>query len=372
MAEVYLARCKTYSEEEVARAVRDCFSHFNLDRRSVWEGKRVLLKPNLLAARPPEHAVTTHPAIVGAVIDHVRSLGAYVAIGDSPGGAVRGIARVLNKTGIARVCESRGVEFVNFEASGWSRISLVDTSYEIARAVSEFDLVINLPKFKTHVLTLITGAVKNTFGCIPGFRKSALHLANPKPDEMASAIVDIFAIVKPFFNLLDAVYAMEGDGPASGRPIHLGIIGASTDAVALDAVFAHLIGLDPERVPTTRIAHERSLGEGSIDAIKIKGSDPAQVRPASFSVPSNWKFRLIPKPIANLVSKLVWVRPRIDPASCTNCHECIKMCPSHAITVEEGVLTIDDRRCVSCLCCHEICEFGAVEIKMSTLARLLA
>jgi ferredoxin len=270
------------------------------------------------------------------------------------------------------VCQAKGASLVNFEAGGWVPRSVDGRSYKIANAVLEFDKIVNLPKLKTHILTLITAGIKNMFGCIPGFGKSALHLANPRPKDMSKVIVDVFSIVKPWVTLVDAVDVMEGNGPSSGSIRHLGIVAASTDCVALDTVLATIVGIDPARVPTTREAWERELGEGSMGGISLSGVNLEDVRPRDFAVPANWKFALLPGVLGRLVANLVWVKPEVIPDDCVGCGECVAMCPADAIEMDGERAVIDHERCTSCLCCHEACVRGAIDARMSRLARLIA
>jgi uncharacterized protein (DUF362 family)/Pyruvate/2-oxoacid:ferredoxin oxidoreductase delta subunit len=372
MAKVVIERCDSYSPGAVRGAVeRALGAALGPDGDSVSE-KRVLLKPNLLSAREPVRGVTTHPAIVGAVVDYFRDRGARVYIGDSPGGALRGIERVWERTGMLDVARARGATLVSFEAGGWVVRSVDGRPYAIAKAVGDFDRVVNLPKLKTHILTVLTGGIKNMFGCVPGFRKSSLHLAHPRPDAMSKVIVDVFSLVKPWVTLVDAVDAMEGNGPSSGRVRHLGIVAAGTDCVALDTVLARIVGIDPQRVPTTREACERGLGEGSIGKILLQGAKLDDVTVGGFEVPSNWKFFLIPGGLGRLLARLVWVKPDVRPEDCIGCGDCVSMCPAGAIRLHSGKAVIDQARCTSCLCCHEACVAGAVGVRISRLAKLIA
>ena len=371
MSKVALVRCGSYGQHTVAAAAQEAFSSV-LDATEGLKGKRVLVKPNLLSAKDPRRGITTHPAVVGAVIDYLKCRGAEVSVGDSPGGAVRGVERVWANTGMLEVAQEKGVNLVNFEAAGWVERSFEGRTYQIAKAVLDFDRIVSLPKLKTHVLTLMTAAMKNTFGCIPGFRKSALHLAHPRPNAMSRVLVDVHSIVSPWVTLVDAVEAMEGNGPSSGKIKHLGFLAASSDSVALDTVLARIVGIDPVRVPTNREAYARGLGEPSSAGISFPVLKPGDIESGDFAVPSNWKFFLIPNVFVRLLARFVWVLPVVDPQRCVGCGECCDICPAGAIRLAHGKASIDGARCTSCLCCHEVCAVGAVYTKMSRLARLVA
>jgi uncharacterized protein (DUF362 family)/Pyruvate/2-oxoacid:ferredoxin oxidoreductase delta subunit len=372
MTTVVLERCESYSPEVAGRAVERALSAAVGPERSGLAGQTVLLKPNLLAARDPARAITTHPVIVGAAIDYFQGLGARVSVGDSPAGAVRGVRRVWENTGMLEICRCKGAEIVNLEAGGWVSKSVSDRTYEIARSVYDFDRIVNMPKLKTHILTLMTASIKNMFGCVPGFRKSVLHVAHPDPGSMSRALVDIFSLVKPWITLVDAVDVMEGNGPSSGRVRHLGLLAAGDDCVALDAVLAEIIGLNPARVPTTWEAARRGLGEVQGDRIEVKGPEIGSLAVKDFDVPANWKFFLIPGFLGRLLARYVWVRPVVRREVCTGCGECVAICAAGAINLSSGRAGVDDRMCTSCMCCHEACSVGAIDTRMSWLARRIA
>ncbi|UCD17455.1 MAG: DUF362 domain-containing protein, partial [Candidatus Zixiibacteriota bacterium] len=273
-------------------------------------------------------------------------------------------------TGMAAMAEREGIELVNFEASGVVRRELDGRVYFLARPAAEADFIISLPKLKTHVLTLMTGAVKNMFGLIPGFRKANYHKENPKPADFAQVVVDILALRPPDLTIMDAVLAMEGDGPSSGNPRRVNLLLGSADPVALDAVASDIIGLPPDKVPTTRIASEAGLGFGWPEAAYIVGQRLADVRMNDFQLTSNRKLELLPKFLVRLIDPYVWVRPAIRRDECTKCNTCVDSCPTHALSGEdEEVPIIDYDTCINCWCCHELCPSRAVFVNRSWLAK---
>jgi uncharacterized protein (DUF362 family)/Pyruvate/2-oxoacid:ferredoxin oxidoreductase delta subunit len=368
---VVAKRCTSYDPEAVGSALERLLEPLGGMEAFVQPEQKVLLKPNMLSAKDPARAVTTHPVIVEAVAREVRRCGGVPVIGDSPGGAIRGIRRVWANTGMEEMAERSGIELVNFEASGSKGIDFGRYTFFVSKPVLEADVIINLPKLKTHSLTLLTCAVKNMFGVIPGFRKAELHKLFPKPGEFAEMLVHLYKLVTPSINIVDAVVAMEGNGPSSGRPFDLGVLIAGEDGVAVDAVASRMIGFPEGFIDTTRIAAAMDLGEADIAELDLVG-DGADVRPDSFELPSNRVKKLIPRPLARLIAPLISVRPVIDPGRCTGCGFCFESCPVKAIVPRGGVYEVNDKRCIDCLCCHELCPESSIDIELSWLARFFA
>lgn len=365
---VVLTKCPDYEAGMVSRALRDTLELLGGIGAFVKPGQKVLLKPNLLSAKDPARAITTHPVIVEEVARLVREAGGNPFVGDSPGGAIRGITRVWENTGMKEMTERAELELVSFEASGSKAVESGPYTYYIAKPALEADVIINLPKLKTHSLTLLTCAVKNIFGTIPGFRKAEAHKLHPKPEEFAQMLVHLYQVLPPALSIVDAVTAMDGNGPSSGNPFDLGLIMAGTDAVAIDAVAADRVGYPEDFIDTTRLAGEMELGESGLERITVTGSG-AEVKADGFELPSNKVMRLIPGPLIRLVTPLVWVKPVIDPKICSGCAFCFESCPVDAISKDGDVYRIDDGKCINCLCCHELCPDRSIEIKLSWLAK---
>lgn len=372
---VAVVRCDGYAEETVDRAVREAVGLVGGVSRFVRAGQRVLLKPNLLSAKGPDRAITTHPSVVGALAGLVREAGATPSIGDSPGGALRGVDRVWKNTGMLDLSERTGVPLVSFEASGAIERRGELRSYMIARPVLEADVVVNVPKMKTHVLTLYTGCVKNTFGAIPGFGKARVHNIAARPVPFSRHVVDVYSLVRPALHVMDAVVAMEGNGPSGGRPRAVGAVLAGADGVAVDAVAAAMMGCGDGRVPTTRIAAGLGLGVGDPAMIDVVGEDPASFDTAGFQLPETRGFNFIPGFLVRALRPLVWVYPEMSKdwgCRAEACALCVRSCPAGAIAMTPDGPVVDRKACVECLCCHEVCPEQAVRVRLSWLARRLA
>ena len=372
-AEVSIVKAADYNPRLLEAQIEAVLAPLGGLEAFVKPGMRVLVKPNLLSAKGPDRAITTHPEFVAAIARLVRRAGAGVQVGDSPAGAKTGIQRVWDNTGLTEVSRRDDFELVCFESAGVKPVSVNGNQYYIARPVLEADLVISLPKLKTHVLTLMTGGVKNVFGVIPGFRKGLYHKEAPNPRHFAHIIVDIFSAVRPGLTIMDAIDAMEGDGPASGVRRQAGLIMASRDAVALDTVAANIIGLDPAKVHTTRYCQNRGLGMGRMELIAVRGESIDDVRIPDFKLTSNTKMELLPKFLVKVIDPFLWLRPAIAEDLCIQCGECVKSCPTNAMRRidEDSHPYVVQEHCINCWCCHEICPVRAVEIERSWLAKRL-
>jgi uncharacterized protein (DUF362 family)/Pyruvate/2-oxoacid:ferredoxin oxidoreductase delta subunit len=374
-ARVAVVRCGSYEPAVVGAAVREAVSLLGGMSRFVRAGERVLLKPNLLSAKAPDRAITTHPAVVEAIAVLAREAGGTLSIGDSPGGAIRGVERVWRNTGMLDLSERTGVPLVSFEASGSVEVAGKLRTYMVARPVLDADAVLNLAKMKTHVLTSYTGCVKNMFGIIPGFMKSRIHSMAPRPIPFSRHIVDVYSLVRPRLSVLDGVVAMEGDGPSGGRPRHVGAILAGEDAVAVDAVAAGMMGFAEGTVPTLRIAAERGLGTAARADIDVVGEDPASFDLRGFALPNTRFMNLIPDFVVRALEPWIWVCPEMSKEwGCRGdaCGLCVRSCPVRAIEMTEGGPVVTRKKCIECLCCHEVCPEQAVRVRLSWLARRFA
>jgi uncharacterized protein (DUF362 family)/Pyruvate/2-oxoacid:ferredoxin oxidoreductase delta subunit len=336
---------------------------------------RVLLKPNLLSTAGLEKAVTTHPAIVQAVAELVQGAGGTVFIGDSPAGPVElGAAEshhfgeVWRTSGMAEVAASAGAALAPFVEVTWKRLGSQD--YFIARPVLEADLVINLPKLKTHAFALYTGAVKNLFGVIPGGRKREIHLRAPGISDFSRALVDVLELVRPGLTIMDGIIGQEGEGPGTrGTPRPYGCLAASIDPVALDSVLTAAMGFRPGQVQHLAQAASRNLGSSDPDAIRIVGN-PEALRFGRVKLPAtHWYFRA-PAWITAPVHRSARLRPAVLDSRCAGCGQCAVVCPRDAIEPGQPP-RFDLDLCVGCMCCAEICPEGAIEARRGRVARLI-
>ena len=372
---VSIVKCEDYAQDRVRGAVREALRLAGIDRDLIGD-KRILLKPNLLSRRRPEEAVTTHPCVVKSIGEVALAGGCEVSLGDSPpfaGENPQKYERLCEATGMSKVARELDVPLVRFEQDVITLPRPAGRfyhSFEIARAVVEADLLVNISKLKTHALTAFTGGVKNVFGCVPGIRKGLFHVqAAEDRDVFAQMLVDLFSAVRPGVNVMDAVVAMEGEGPNAGSPKQMGVILASSDAVAMDAVACAVAGIDPLSVATTRLAHEQGLGCGDLSDIQVRGEsiDAVMTRDFRWSSGTN-EWTRIPSPIRRMLRRQLVAAPRMRGRECMGCGDCATTCPVDAISPGKPP-DVDLTRCIRCYCCQEVCNHSAVDLAQGWLGR---
>lgn len=368
---VSIVKCQTYDEKEVLKALLRSIDLIGGIGSFVKRGDRVLLKPNLLYGKSPEKAVTTHPSIIRGVIQIVRENGGIPILGDSPG--LGSALRVSENSGIKRVADAMDCPIVEFNRPVLPPESKgrIFKNIEIDQAVFEADVIINLPKWKTHAQMLLTLGVKNLFGCVPGPRKALWHLkAGENHKIFAQMLVDIYHMIQPALTILDGIVGMEGSGPNSGHPISLGLLLASPDPLHLDQVVCDLLGIPRESLLTNQVAFEQGLG---MDGIIVVGERLEDVKIRQFKLPDLWRIDwnlpgFIKKALKNALSS----KPVIEKEVCKLCNQCVEICPPRVLKENEKGLGIDYGKCIRCFCCQEICPEGAIRIEPGWGAKLVS
>lgn len=368
---VSLSGLHDYRPENVAAALQALLAPLGGMAAFVKPGQRVLLKPNLLAGKPPDKAVTTHPELVRAVILAVQQAGGDVSVGDSPG--VGNPEQVARKCGILDVVEGTGARFAPFNESIRVRPSGgTFHELEIAREVLDADLIINLPKLKTHQMMGLTCAVKNLFGAVVGMRKPRLHLqAGSDKAFFALMLLELAEYIVPALNIVDAVIGMEGDGPGSGDPVQIGALLAGADPLAVDTVATDLVGFRPGQVWTQKIAIETGRPGCKLDQLTLVGTPLASLKRTDFRPAKTADLNFgLPGFLSRPLKKALTARPVVDPQSCRSCGLCVQHCPPEAMALKGTTVHIDEQQCIRCFCCQELCPYGALQTKQGLLLRL--
>ncbi|HEX2955324.1 MAG TPA: DUF362 domain-containing protein [Chitinispirillaceae bacterium] len=373
---VALVRCESYNPGDVNSAVERGFSLLGGVSQFLDKGKKkVLLKPNVLWGVDPKNCVTTHPSVFKAVASIFLSAGAQVWYGDSPAG-ITGVSSSLKKAGLSDVAQEMGVQQADFEngRSVTFNEGIAGKKLFIANAVFDCDTFVSLSKLKTHGLTRITGAIKNQYGCVPGMVKGEYHARFPDVYDFANLLADITRFVSPKLFIMDAVYAMEGNGPQSGTPKKCGLLLFSTDPVALDTVACRIVDLDPGFVPTIDSGVRAGLGTSDISAIDIVGEQIEQYICKDFDVVRRPPVRIPRSRLFLEIRNHFTARPAANASKCIRCGRCVEACPVDPKAVElpknASRPRYNYRRCIRCFCCQEVCPAKAIAVHDGILKKL--
>jgi len=173
---------------------------------------------------------------------------------------------------------------------------------------------------------------------------------------------------------MDGIVSMEGEGPSAGNPKKTNLILASQDGVALDAAASKIIGLNPLDIYTTQDAHQRGLGVGDLNKIKILGEKISSVQARDFkhsTVAVGLIQRRIPQILHAFIQNQLANIPEIQSQKCTGCMECVEICPTGAAQKFDDKAFIDKNKCIHCMCCHEVCRFNAIKLKKKILGLII-
>ena len=370
---VFVQKITEYELPAISQFIENVFFELNLEEK-LKNCQTVLLKPNLLGPYPPERAVTTHPAVVEAVIIILQTMGKEVWLGDSPGGSLP-VNLTWKKTGMEELCHNYHVKLINFNTEGVVNQSIENREYNIAQAFHQADAVIDLAKYKTHSLMYYTGCIKNLYGLIPGLKKSDYHSKYPTQTDFSQVICDIYRLSRKqiVLNILDGIVGMEGEGPSAGETRNFGIIMASESGAALDTQAAAMMGFKAEQISyISQCLTEEGISENEIDSdaqwkdftfknVKIKRLSPL-IKIIQHS----------PKFLQEIFRNTFNYYPDFN-SKCRLCGVCRDSCPVQAITITPDKPTpeIDYEKCIKCMCCNELCPYQAVYIHKSFLASFI-
>lgn len=368
--------CRDYTSENVRAAINEALGAINgLDW--VKPGMKVGIKPNIVAAKEPEHAVCTHPQMVYELVKMLVERGARVTVGESPGGFYNAaaLAHHYSASGMT-VVEEAGAKLNDNFATAVADFAdgKAIKNFHYTAWLDDVDVLITFGKLKTHGMMGMTGAVKNLYGTVPGTVKLEYHYRFPKHEDFANMLVDVFEFSKPVLALIDAVVAMDGNGPTAGRPRQCGALIAAKSAYDADLVGAKVLGVEPMSVPVIEAAVNRGLSKSDISQISVYGD------PEKFIIPD---CNLIPrsditsvgntKGITRSLAQLFMVsKPGVENKQCVGCALCAKLCPAKAITMHRNKPRINRQVCIRCFCCQEFCPKGAMKVRRSFLAKLLS
>jgi uncharacterized protein (DUF362 family) len=351
------------------------------------QNKIVLLKPNIVAPKRPESAVCTHPVIVFSVIKVFLERGAAkIYVGDSP--MMQNGKITAKVAGIYDAVIEAGGEWVDFDGAVDIPCPEGKTVKNIscAKIINEVDVLISLPKLKSHQLTAYTGAMKNQLGIMVGKDKAQMHYRFPDKKDFCAFLTDINIAVKPKYVIMDSILAMSGEnGPSNGIPTKVGVLAASDNILALDWMCASLVGYNPIQIENLNDALNRKVWLYSISQITLKGDSFNDLKPDNFIIPRKIRETVVASnptlkgfrgfiifllrqirhfipPLYNFIIIFIGQYPHFT-KKCRLCGNCIEICPKHAIVHNKKKLSVNKKLCIRCFCCHEICIHDAIRIK---------
>jgi len=324
-------------------------------------GKKVLIKPNALRTSNANEAIVTHPSVLRAVVEKVETLDpAEIIVGDNPGVVSYGAnEECFEKTGLM----DAGMGYYQNIGNDSVKIDFNPkfmSSVSVSKAILEADIIISLPRFKTHGLTVISGALKNSYGFLPGAQKAILHKIAGSPARFSEVVVEVFKIRVPDLFILDAVVGMEGNGPSSADLRDIGLILATDNAVAMDSVIATMMGCDPSCLRFLQKAKKDGLGDYDLKTVNIIGK---LEKIPDFKLPPLGGEGIMENPsIMEMLTSKIKFRPKVDQKLCTACGTCVAQCPVSALTMNDNFPEVDADTCITCFCCQELCPEKAIQL----------
>ena len=373
-AKVSIARVEDYNSEAICTALQRSLSRLGGLENIIKPRSKVFVKINHLSPpSSPDDAIVTHPCFTREVLRLLLEINLEITVGDDIQSKEKDGFLV---SGHRKVCTDLGIRLVNLKERGFREVHCKGQILKkalISPVLHEVDYILNLPKLKTHSLTAFTGAVKNMFGIIPYGLRLDYHRIFKWSDVFSQMLVDIFSCAPPHLNIMDGIVGMEGEGPSGGNPKRVGVILASQDGVAVDAVASKIVGFNPMNIITTQNAHERGLGIGEIDKIEIEGEDIRSVEVRNFkhsAVAVGFMTRKIPSFLHGFIQGQLTHTPKINMNKCTICMECVNICPRKAAKLDRDSVWIERSLCIHCMCCHEVCRFQAIKLGQRPLGRI--
>jgi len=368
-AKVSIVRVHDYDHAEIYAAVEKGIELIGGLAQIVPPDSKVFVKINHISPpSPAEKGIVTHPVFVEVVLDLLKEVGADITVGDD---IQSGPEDGFQVSGFRQMCERAGVRLTNLREAGFVETvcngHFLEKVY-LSKISLDADVIINLPKLKTHSLCVLTGGVKNMYGTIPSGHRTKFHGEYIRNEDFSQVLIDIFFAIRPQLTIMDGIIAMEGEGPAAGSLRRLGVILTSQDAVAVDAVATKIIGLNPMDIYTTRYSDERGVGIGNLQNIEVIGEGIEDVTVPDFRPPASITNTLasrVPLFLPRFILRQISIKPSVIERLCSGCAECKKICPVGAISISSETAKIDHDICIQCMCCHEVCRFDAIVPRQS-------
>ncbi|MCQ2590234.1 MAG: DUF362 domain-containing protein [Treponema sp.] len=358
-----------YKQEQINAAIAKIMADQKIAEQLKPEMK-VVIKPNLIMAKPTSIPATTHPAVIRGVAQWLKDQGIQnIILAESSGGPYLAeyMKTVYKVCGISELCD---VLTLNMDFS--SRTincpeNFKNHSFNFITPILEADYIIDICKLKTHAMTGMSAGIKNLFGVIPGLEKPQLHYLWPDIEDFSNMLLEIAQMVKPNLTIIDAIDAMEGNGPTGGNSHPLGLLLGSTDLYTQDYFAATVMKLKPENIVMVRQAVEKGLAKP--EEIQLSG-DPLPENLTQFKIPDSMALdfsTMLPGPFgklfAKVASKILKSYPKLEKEKCVGCGKCAESCPQQIIKIKDKKAVFPKKGCISCFCCQEMCPLKAISVK---------
>lgn len=333
-------------------------------------GMKVVIKPNLIMAKAPDHPTTTHPTVIRAVAEWLRSKGINdITLAESSSG----LYNSEHMKSVYKACKVDTLNDVLTLNNNWDATYISSPegfkchSFHVINPIAEADYIINICKLKTHAMTKYSGGIKNLFGVIPGLEKPQMHYMFPNLHDFSNMLVELSQVVKPNLTIIDAIDAMEGNGPTGGNSHPLNLLLGARDFYTQDFFALSLMQIDPLEVEMIKIAKEKGLINES--QIELCG-DPIPEGLTAFELPDTSKVdfsskvpSFMRKPFLALAKKVFRSYPEVNKDKCVGCGKCAESCPAKIIKIKNGKAVFTKKNCISCFCCQEMCPAKAIYVK---------
>lgn len=370
-------------EDDVKQAVFHALDLIKANKLFSKSNLKILIKPNLILPKKPEYAATTHPKILKAVIQWLKSFKPKeIIVADSSGTKYPGITKTaFMMSGLKKVCEEENVQYLAFEDTPLKKYIIhnpvvLEEIYS-SELLEDVDIIINLPKIKTHSQCTLTCSIKNIFGTLILGNKAKMHSKFPKLKDFCAALVDIYSVSKPQLTIVDGYLCQEGQGPANGDVVKMNLILSGYDPVAIDTVVCKIIGFKPTRILYLKQAEEKGLGTTNLNEIEILGEKINDIYHA-FKPPREISSPMVlPDWIISPIKKLFFHgKIEFNPQKCKQCSTCWENCPSQAImpiSITDNKLFPQwiKKKCIFCYCCLELCPHNAIQTKSNFVWMIL-
>lgn len=364
-----LYQVSEYNEEKIDTAITKIMDALDI-KKDLRPNMKVVKKPNLVMAKNPSFPVTTHPLVIKAVAKWLILQGITdITLAESSGGLYN--AEYMKN--VYHVCGMKQLEpdvKLNMDFSAQTVNCPADFknhSFHIITPICEADYIINICKLKTHAMTGYSGGIKNLFGTIPGLEKPQMHYRWPDIEDFSRMLLEVAQTVKPALTIIDAIDAMEGNGPTGGSSHPLHMLLASKDMYTQDYFAAGLMGLDPMEIVMLRQAVKTGLATPE-DITLVGDPIPSDLTP--FKVPDTKRLDFasampdfLRKPFLKIAGKLFKSYPQLNKELCVGCGKCAESCPAHIIEIKDKKARFQKKGCISCFCCQEMCPMKAISVK---------